>query len=113
MSEGKTTIAPDVLMSIARLTTLQVDGVSRLCLEPAGVNRLFRRGFRDGIRIEVEDDTVYVDVNVSLKNDVNIREVSRNIQGQIARALSEMVGMQVGQVNIYIEDIDYSGEPED
>ena len=112
MSEGKTTIAPDVLTSIARLTTLQVEGVSRLCLEPAGVSRLFRRGFRDGIRIEVEDDTVYVDVNVILKNDVNIREVSRNIQGQIARALSEMVGMRVGQVNIHIEDIDYSGEPE-
>src|SRR3990172_6215701 len=101
MSEGKTTIAPDVLTSIARLTTLQVEGVSRL----------FRRGFRDGIRIEVEDDTVYVDVNVILKNDVNIREVSRNIQGQTARALSEMVGMRVGQVNIHIEDIDYSGEP--
>ncbi len=112
MSEGKTTIAPDVLISIARLTTLNVNGVSRMCLEPTGVGRLFRRGFREGVRIEIENETVFVDVNVILENDVNIRDVSRNIQQQIARALSEMVGMQVGQVNIHIEDIDYSGEPE-
>lgn len=112
MSEGKTTIAPDVLISIARLTTLSVEGVSRMCLEPTGVGRLFRRGFQDGVRIEIDNETVFVDVNVILQKDVNIRDVSRNIQQQIARSLSEMVGMQVGQVNIHIEDIDYSDDSE-
>lgn len=36
--------------------------------------------------------------------------VSRSIQHQISRAISEMVGMDVGKVNIHIEDIDYSPE---
>jgi len=112
MSPGKTTIAPDVIMSIARLTTLNVDGVSRMCLEPTRVSRLFHRGFHDGVRVEVEDDTVFVDLNVIIKGEVNIREVSRNIQQQVSRALSDMVGMQVGQVNIFIEDIDYPEESE-
>ena len=109
---GKTTIAPDVLTTIARLTTLSVDGVSRFCPEPAGVSRLFHKGLRDGVRIEVQDDSVYADLYVVLNDDVNIRDVSRNIQMKVARAISEMVGMQVGQVNIHIEDIDYPGEPE-
>jgi len=46
-------------------------------------------------------------VDVILKNDVNVREVSRMIQQEVNRAISEMVGMQVGRVNVHIEDIDY------
>lgn len=109
---GKTTIAPDVLLTIARLTTLKIPGVSRLSPYPGGVNRLFRRGQGDdGIHIEIQDDMVYADLYVILKHDVNIREVSRNIQHNVARAISEMVGMRVGRINIHIEDIDYPVEP--
>jgi uncharacterized alkaline shock family protein YloU len=41
-----------------------------------------------------------------------MREVSHNIQYEVARAISEMVGMPVGRVNIHIEDIDYPVEAE-
>jgi uncharacterized alkaline shock family protein YloU len=41
-----------------------------------------------------------------------MREVSRNVQSQVARAISDMVGMQVGRVNIHIEDVDYPQEVE-
>lgn len=112
MNEGKTTIAPEVLITIARLTTLSVPGVSRLCLEPPGVNRLFKRNFQEGVRVEVKDDIVYTDIYVILKNDVNIREVSRTIQQLVSRAISEMVGMVVGGVDVHIEDIDYIRETE-
>ena len=104
---GKTTIAPDVLLTIARLTVLSVPGVNRLSPIPGGVNRLFTRGAGEGLRIAVENNTVYVDVYVILNNDVNIREVSRSLQQQVARAINEMVGMEVGRVNIHIEDIHY------
>ena len=104
---GKTTVSPDVLVTIARLSTLSVPGVSRMAPVPGGVNRLFRRGGGDGVRIETEDNTVFADLYVVLKQDVNIREVSRNIQKQVTRAVQEMVGMEVGHVNIHIEDIDY------
>ena len=110
---GKTTIAPEVLLTIARLTTLNVPGVSRMSNVPGGVNRLFSRGVGEGVRIDIqEDDTVYADLYVILKNDVNIRDVGRSIQQEVARAISEMVGMQVGRVNVHVEDIDYPVEPE-
>jgi uncharacterized alkaline shock family protein YloU len=108
---GKTTIAPEVLLTIARLTTLSVPGVSRMSSVPGGVNRLFSRGVGEGVRIVIqEDDSVYADLYVILKNDVNIRDVGRSIQQQVARAISETVGMQVGRVNVHVEDIDYPGE---
>ena len=108
MIGGKTTIAPDVLVSIARLTTLNVDGVSRMAEEPSSVNRLLKRGVGGGVQLEIRNDSVFANLSVILKNDVNVREVSHRIQQQVARAISEMVGMQVGRVNIHIHDIDYT-----
>ena len=106
-SKGRTTIAPDVLLTTVRLTTLSVDGVSRMGNIPAGVNRLIRRGFGEGVRVVIQDDTVSADIYVILKNDVNIREVSRTIQRNTGRAIAEMIGMEIGRVNVHIEDIDY------
>lgn len=105
---GKTTIAPDVLVSIARLTTLGVPGVSRLSVVPSDVNTLFSKHNIQGVKISVVNDIVYVDLYVVLNRDVNVRDVSRTIQNQVARAINEMVGMEVGKINIHIEDIDTS-----
>ena len=107
---GKTTVSPDVLISIARLSALGVPGVSRMAPVSGGVNRLFRKGSNEGVRIDVEEDTVFADIYLVLKEDVNIREVSRNVQQQVARAMQEMVGMEVGHIDIHIEDIDYEEE---
>jgi uncharacterized alkaline shock family protein YloU len=108
--QGKTTVAPDVLVTIARLSALSVPGVSRMANVTGGVNRLFKRGVHDGVRLEVKDNTVFANLYLVLKNDVNIREVSRNVQGQVARALQEMVSMDIGEIEIHIEDIDYLDE---
>ena len=107
---GKTTVAPDVLINIARLSALSVNGVSRMADVTGGVNRLFKRGVHDGVRIEVEDNILVANLYIVLKPDVNIREVSRNVQQQVARAIEEMIGMEIGSIDIHIEDIDFGQE---
>ena len=105
--QHKTTIAPDVLVTIARLSALSVPGVSRMANVTGGVNRLFKRGAHDGVRIEVEDNLVVANLYIVVKRDYNLREVSRQVQEQVSRALQEMVGMEVGSIEIHVEDIDY------
>ena len=111
-SQGKTTVSPDVLVTIARLSALSVPGVSRMAQVPGGVNRLFKRGIGDGVRIEVQDNMVMANLYLILRQHVNIREVSRNVQHQVARALQEMVGMDIGGIEIHIEDIDMDEDTE-
>jgi uncharacterized alkaline shock family protein YloU len=105
---GKTTVSPEVLISIARLTTLGVPGVSKLAKSTGELNKLFKRPHEEGVSVSVEDNRVYIDLFVVLERDSNIREISHKIQNQVARAISEMVGMEIGKVNIHVEDIDYS-----
>ena len=110
MTPGKTTIAIDVLLTVARLTTLGVPGVCRMGHGP--VNRvkdiLKRHNLDEGVEIEVRDDTVYADLYVILNKDVNVRQVGNNIQHEVSRAIQDIVGMQVGWINVHIEDIDYA-----
>ena len=106
---GKTSVSPEVLTSIARMAVLAVPGVSSLAQVPGGVDRIFRRGSADGVRITVQENTVLADIYLIVKEDVNIREVGRSVQQQVARAIQEMVGMDVAQVDIHIENIAYEG----
>ncbi len=73
---------------------------------PDGV-RLFRRPDDEGVRILIQDNLVSGDIHVVLKEDVNIRDVGRDVQVQVARAIREMVGMEVSRINVHIENIDY------
>lgn len=112
LSRGKTTIAPDVLVTIARLTALSVTGVSRMGNTPKSANRIFVRSAGEGVRLDIKDDSVFVDLHVILEHGVNIRDVSRSVQQRVNRSISEMVGMRVGRVNVHIEDIDFQKEQE-
>jgi len=108
-SAGKTTLSPDVLLTIARQAALEVEGVTSLAPVKGGVNSLFGRG-NDGVRMTVEDSNVFVDLYLVVEQDVNIRELSRTVQQKVARSIAEMTGMEVGHVNIHIEDIHYPTE---
>ncbi len=109
---GKTTVAPDVLVEIARMAALKVSGVHAMAPVSGGVNRLFGRGISDGVRISINDDIVYADMYIILDNGVNIRDISRTIQQKVTRAITEMVGMDVGEVNIHIENVAFENEEE-
>ena len=105
--QGRTTIAPEVLLTIARLSALGVPGVSRMEPVPGGVDRIFKRGVHEGVRLDVKDHAVTVDLYLVLEHGRNVREVSRAVQAAVARAVQEMVGMDVVAVNIHVEDVAY------
>ena len=102
---GKTTIAHDVLLTIARLSAVQTPGVSRTSPLPAGMDRLLKRGVEDGVSVEVRDHTVAVDLYLVIEPGYNLREVGRAVQAAVRRAMEEMVGMEVLSVNVHVEDV--------
>jgi uncharacterized alkaline shock family protein YloU len=104
---GSTTIAPEVLHTIARLTTLNAPGVSRMAPLINPYDRVLTQKYGEGVKIVLDDDTLFVDLFVVLDSEDNVRVVSKNIQENVSRAITEMVGMQVASVNIHIVDIDF------
>ena len=110
---GKITIEPEVLLTIIRLTVLDVPGVAHLCSHwSGGVGRFFApRRLVEGIHVEVQDNAVTVDLHVVAYPSDNLLGLARTIQQEVARAILELVGMSVQAVNVHIEDILFS-QPE-
>ena len=106
---GRTTVSREVLSSIARMATLSVPGVKSVALVGTGVDRLIRRPLYDGVRVSIRDNLIHADIFLVVKDGFNIREVGRDVQHQVARAIQEMVGMDIARIDIHVEDIDYEG----
>lgn len=111
---GRVFVAPNVLVTIARLTTLSVPGVARMSPRWArGVGRLLGGGAAgDGVRVQLEDDAVIVDLHIVARHDANMLNLGRTIQAEVARAIQDMVGMEVKEVNVYIQDVEFGSEEE-
>jgi uncharacterized alkaline shock family protein YloU len=106
---GKTTVSPDVLITIARMAALSVPGVTAMAPVSGGVDRFLRKGQNQGIRMNIHENVVTGDIFLIVSGDVNIREVGRTVQEQVARAIQETVGMDVAKLDIHIENIEYEG----
>jgi uncharacterized alkaline shock family protein YloU len=91
------------------MAALEVDGVSRMASIHSGVPNLRSHG-KDGVNMQIEDENVFLNVFLVLDGDHNIKDVSRNVQQKVARAIEEMTGLEVSQVDIHIEDIDYKND---
>jgi len=106
--QGKTTVASDVLVSIAKLSALSVPGVYQMANAPAEMSRLFKSAKNDGVHVSVDGNLVSADLYIIMNSDAKVHEVSKNIQTHVSRAISEMVGLEVGTINIHIEDIHFN-----
>lgn len=103
---GKVTIAPNVLVTIVQKTTVSQPGVAQLCDNVPGVKRLLGlHTVGKGVEVNVGDNRVTVDVYLIARRDIDLLRMGRNLQKQIVRAIQHIVGMEVLEVNIHIEDI--------
>jgi uncharacterized alkaline shock family protein YloU len=108
-SIGRIEVAPEVLTTIVRHVTLEVEGVSALAAVPADVGRLFRRAVRqDGILLNYDDGRLQFDIYVFMDPHVNVLEASQQVQAAVVEAIDKMVGLPVAAVNVHVEDVVYS-----
>ncbi len=102
---GTTTIAPTVLNTIARLTSLATPGVTAMAPAFTVAARTSRTD-TEGVKIVVKDSIIYVDVYVVINGAENVRVVAEAVQQRVTRAISEMVGMEVASVNVHVTDVE-------
>lgn len=100
---GTVTISPAVLSTIARMTALSVPGVIRM--SPIGVDRLLSSHRADGVKVQVVDETVVLDLYLVAATDSTMLQLSREIQSKVTRAVHDIVGMPVREVNVHILDV--------
>ena len=88
-------------------STLGVPGVAHMAAVPGGIDRYVKRGAADGVRIQVLNHEIVADLHIVITGGANVRAVSDKVQSEVARAMSEMVGMEAHTVNVHIEDVEF------
>lgn len=109
-SSGRVLIAPAVLAQIVERSTLGVPGVVAMCSRHPRFDRLRGRALREsqppsGVHVRVDDDTVNAEIAIVARADANIFDLGRRIQREVSEALTHMVGMAVGEINVYVDDV--------
>jgi uncharacterized alkaline shock family protein YloU len=104
---GTVTMSPVALIGIIGRTAQDVQGVARMgTVPPSRVGQLLTGGqTREGVLVRV-DGAVSADVYVIAHNDANLLDVGQQVQAAVAHAIREMVGMDVREVNVYIQDVE-------
>ncbi|MCD4684730.1 MAG: Asp23/Gls24 family envelope stress response protein [Anaerolineae bacterium] len=103
------TNAPGVLLTVARMATLDVAGVVRMGSTPGGVDRLLRRvPAANGVQLAIDEGVVTAHLYVVADAAVNLREMSVQIQKAVTRSIRELLGMTVASVNVHIEDVAFA-----
>ena len=103
---GVVRIAPQVLSTIVTNAALEISGVARMARSQDPWTRWLGREIpRDGVSLTVRDNTVAADLYLVLESGVDIVNVGAAVQEEVAAALEHIVGMQVREVNIYIQDV--------
>jgi uncharacterized alkaline shock family protein YloU len=103
---GKVTIAPNVLVTIVQKTADSVPGVAQLCTNVPGVKRLLGlHTVGRGVEVDVVDEQVVVDIYLVARRNVDLLRMGRQLQHEVTRAIQDIVGMDVCEVNVHIEDI--------
>ncbi len=59
----------------------------------------------EGVALTIKDNTVSADLYIVVETGVNIVEVGATVQEEVASAIEDMIGMQVREVNVYIQDV--------
>jgi uncharacterized alkaline shock family protein YloU len=103
---GVVRVARQVLSTIVINTALQIPGVVRMAqVNDQWARLLGRQVPRQGVALTIKNNTVAADLYLIVESGSNIVEVGTAVQEEVASAIEEMIGMQVQDVNVYIQDI--------
>ncbi|MDD3279175.1 MAG: Asp23/Gls24 family envelope stress response protein [Lachnospiraceae bacterium] len=105
---GTVQIADEVVAIIAGLAATEVEGVASMAgnITNELVGKLGMKNLSKGIKVEVMEGVVSVDVALNIKYGYSIPETSEKAQEKVKAAIENMTGLEVSDVNISIAGVD-------
>ena len=106
-SIGGVRISEEVIAIIAGLAATEVKGVSALegGATKDKIAKLGIKKLRPGIRAEVLNGVVTVDVTIQIGFGYSIVDVGTQVQEKVKNAIEGMTGLTVSDVNVHVADV--------
>ena len=101
-------IADDVVAVIAGVAVSEVAGVAEMAGGFAGgITEVLsgKKNLAKGIKVEVGDKETKIDVNIIVEYGVRIPDVAFEIQNRVKKAVENMTGLTVEEVNVHVQGV--------
>ncbi|WP_138415865.1 Asp23/Gls24 family envelope stress response protein [Aquibacillus sediminis] len=112
---GTVEIAPEVIEVIAGIATTEIVGVSSMRgnFATGVVERFGKKSHGKGIKVELTENGVLIDVYVVLDYGTTIPEVAQKIQTNIRQALKNMTALEIDEINIHVVGVQMEQQKEE
>lgn len=101
-------ISDDVVAVIAGVAVSEVPGVAGMAGGFAGgISEVFsgKKNLAKGIKVEIEEKSAKIDVNIIVEYGSRIPDVAFEIQTRVKKAVESMTGLNVEEVNVHVQGV--------
>ena len=101
-------ISNDVVAVIAGVAVSEVQGVSGMSGGFAGgITEVLsgEKNLAKGIKVEINEDTAKIDVNIIVEYGSRIPDVAFEIQNRVKKSVESMTGLKVEEVNVHVQGV--------
>ena len=101
-------ISSDVVAVIAGVAVSEVQGVSGMSGGFAGgITEVLsgKKNLAKGIKVDINEDTAKIDVNIIVEYGSRIPDVAFEIQNRVKKSVENMTGLKVAEVNVHVQGV--------
>ncbi len=101
-------ISNDVVSVIAGMAVTEVSGVADMAGGFAGgISEALsgKKNMSKGIKVDIQEKSTKIDVNIIVEYGARIPEVAFEIQKRVKKAVEEMTGLTVSEVNVHVQGV--------
>ena len=111
-TNGMVNISDDVVAIVASLAASGIKGVAGMGSSIAGnfAELLGKRNLAKGVKVEISEKNVVVDLFIIVEYGAKVPEVAWNIQEKVKSEVESMTGLNVTAVNVHVEGVSVKNE---
>lgn len=104
---GNIRISDDVVKTIAAKAASDVEGVYKLAggMVDEVSKILGKKRPTNGVKVEVGEKECSIEIFIIVEYGYPISEVAHEVQKAVLKAVSELSGLKVVEVNVYVQDV--------
>ncbi len=112
---GKVEISPDVIEVIAGLAASEIEGVANMRgnFATCVAEKLGRKSHGKGVKVELGEEGIVVDVYITTKYGVSIPTVAKKVQDNIFQTLKTMTAITLLAVNVHVVGVQLETKAEE
>jgi uncharacterized alkaline shock family protein YloU len=111
---GTVSFATEVVATIAGLAANEVEGVASMTSSNSALadilTRKSSRNFTKGVKVDIDDNQVTVDVTIVVEYGSPVPDVARSIQENVKKAIETMSGLGVRNVDVHVQGVSFERE---